>query len=69
MPSDDARNQVMQRLALAREFLGTQDPLEFILAWRTPSERYQSLYRNSHAPPQDESGAGGVSFSIFRVIA
>ena len=42
--TDDARSHAMQRLALARAFLGTQDPLKFFLAWRAPSERYQSQY-------------------------
>jgi hypothetical protein len=37
------RGQVLDRLQLAREFIGTQDPLEFFNAWKTPSERYMPL--------------------------
>jgi hypothetical protein len=42
--SPDERQRVQDRLALAREFLGTQDPLDFFLNWRTPVERYQPRY-------------------------
>ena len=38
------RALVHERLALAREFLGAQDPLAFFLAWKTPRERYRSPY-------------------------
>jgi hypothetical protein len=38
------RETVLLRLSLAREFIGTQDPLEFFLAWKTPGERYKPLY-------------------------
>lgn len=41
---------VSERLALAREFLGNQDPLEFFRSWQTPSERYMPRY-----PVDDES--------------
>lgn len=34
------RDEVLERLRLAREFVGTQDPLEFFLSWKTPIERY-----------------------------
>ena len=39
--SSDERDKVLERLELAREFLGTQDPLDFFLAWKTPSELYR----------------------------
>lgn len=42
LPTDE-RSPVLERLKLAREFVGTQNPLEFFLAWRTPLERYQPL--------------------------
>lgn len=32
--------EVQQRLALARDFLGSQDPLDFFRTWKTPDERY-----------------------------
>jgi dGTP triphosphohydrolase len=37
------REQLLDRLQLAREFIGTQDPLEFFNSWKTPSERYMPL--------------------------
>lgn len=43
----DRRSDVLQRLDLAREFLGTQDPLDFFLGWKTPVERYQPQYAGS----------------------
>lgn len=42
--SPDERSRVEERLRLAREFLGSVDPLDALLAWRTPNERYQSPY-------------------------
>ena len=42
--SPDERMRVQDRLALARQFLGTQDPLDFFMNWRTPVERYQPRY-------------------------
>lgn len=40
LPADE-RDPVYERLRLAREFLGTQHPLDFLLAWKTPLERYR----------------------------
>jgi hypothetical protein len=40
---EEQRQEVLERLALAREFVGTQDPLEFFRAWKTPVERYLAL--------------------------
>lgn len=40
---EEQRQEVLKRLALAREFVGTQDPLEFFRAWKTPVERYLTL--------------------------
>ena len=34
---------VLERLRLAREFMGTRDPMEFFCAWKTPLERYQPI--------------------------
>jgi len=51
---------VLERLKLAREFIGTQDPLDFFMSWKTPSERYKSL--SSRASDMDieshEEGEG-----------
>jgi hypothetical protein len=41
---DDEKGHVLERLTLARDFLGSQDPLDFFRSWRTPKERYQSKY-------------------------
>ena len=41
---DDERVRVLSRLALARSFVGTQDPMEFFLDWQTPRERYRPRY-------------------------
>jgi hypothetical protein len=38
-PAD--RELVLQRLELARKFLGSVDPLQFFLGWKTPTERYR----------------------------
>lgn len=36
---DTDKALVLERLKLAREFLGTQDPLDYFLSWKTPEER------------------------------
>lgn len=41
------RERILQRLQLTREFLGTQDPLDFFLSWKTPFERYSPLYEEN----------------------
>jgi hypothetical protein len=38
--SEEQRKTVIDRLQLARDFIGTQDPLDFFRTWKTPSERY-----------------------------
>ncbi|WP_413989099.1 hypothetical protein ACMDCR_24325 [Labrys okinawensis] len=43
LPQEE-RAQILDRLNMVREFLGSQNPLEFVMAWRTPDERYQSKY-------------------------
>lgn len=55
---DDERGEVLQRLKLARDFLGTQDPLDFFLSWRIPSERYQPLYEIADEDGHSETGGG-----------
>jgi len=39
----DRQGEVMERLRLAREFIGTRNPLDFLLSWRTPLERCAPL--------------------------
>jgi hypothetical protein len=52
LPADQAA-MVLERLALARSFLGTQDPLDFFRAWRAPRERYTPVYQEDLARPSD----------------
>ena len=50
------RQAVLERLRLAREFIGTQDPLDFFRGWKTPIERYVPLsLRAAHSPAVDEA--------------
>jgi hypothetical protein len=48
--SESDKREVLERLALARAFLGNQDPLDFFRTWKTPKERYAPRY-----PSDDES--------------
>jgi hypothetical protein len=41
---EDERERVLSRLALARSFVGTQDPMDFFLGWKTPRERYRPRF-------------------------
>lgn len=43
LPESD-RRQMLERLALARAFLGSHDPLDFFRGWKTPDERYTPRY-------------------------
>lgn len=53
---EDQRPELLKRLALAREFVGTQDPLDFFRSWKTPVERYIPLsMRKSEAKEEEES--------------
>ncbi len=49
---DQECQEVLRRLGLARDFVGTQNPLDFFLGWKTPLERYVPL-----AQRQQGSGA------------
>lgn len=40
----ERRIALLSRLDLARKFVGTLDPVEYFLAWKTPSERYRPRY-------------------------
>lgn len=44
---DEKRCEVLERLELARKFIGKQNPLDFFLAWKTPTERYLPKYPDS----------------------
>jgi hypothetical protein len=39
---------ILERLQLARETIGTQDPLEFFKSWKAPRERYVPLSERPH---------------------
>lgn len=41
---DTQRVAVHERLRLARELVGSQDPLDFFLKWKAPVERYRPKY-------------------------
>ena len=50
------RQAVLDRLRLAREFVGMQDPLEFFRGWKTPLERYVPLsLRAARSPAVDDA--------------
>jgi hypothetical protein len=51
---EDHRREVLKRLAMARDFVGTQDPMDFFRSWKTPVERYVPLGMQS-----SESEEGG----------
>lgn len=53
--SANEREAVLEKLKLAREFLGSQDPLDFFLGWRTPLERYQPLSVRATETDADEN--------------
>ena len=40
---EEQREEVLKRVTLAREFVGTNDPLDFFRSWKTPLERYVPL--------------------------
>jgi hypothetical protein len=42
--AEGERAVVLERLALARTLLGSQDPLDFLRQWRAPGELYRSPY-------------------------
>ena len=44
------RTELVERLRLAMEFMGTADPLDFFRGWKTPREIYQPLFDDDHLP-------------------
>ena len=54
--SEMERAAVLKRLSLARDFLGSLDPLQHFLDWRTPLERYSPLYNRDEDPQNDQHG-------------
>lgn len=51
---EDERQEALKRLALAREFVGTQDPMDFFRSWKTPVERYVPLAMQTPGSEQEE---------------
>jgi hypothetical protein len=51
---EDHRQEVLKRLALARDFVGTQDPMDFFRSWKTPVERYVPLAMQTSGSEQEE---------------
>lgn len=52
--SEEQRKEVLNRLNLAREFVGTQNPLDFFRSWKTPLERYVPLSMRTSPSEQTE---------------
>lgn len=53
--SAEVRNIVLSRLTLAREVIGSQDPLEHFLAWQTPGELYEPRYQHEGDSDPDDA--------------
>ena len=51
---EDQQREVLKRLALARDFVGTQDPMDFFRSWKTPVERYVPLAMQTSGSEQEE---------------
>lgn len=53
---EDRQPEVLKRLALAREFAGTHDPMDFFCSWKTPVERYVPLAMRAPGSEEKEEG-------------
>jgi hypothetical protein len=51
---EEQQPEILKRLALAREFVGTQDPLDFFRSWKTPLERYIPLSMRKSESVEEE---------------
>ena len=49
---------MLERLRLAWEFVGTQDPLDFFRGWKTPLERYVPLSLRAPSSPAVDDADG-----------
>lgn len=52
----DEQQQVLDRLKIARDFLGSQDPLDFFMSWKSPAERHRPIYPPLPNPESDKGG-------------
>jgi hypothetical protein len=48
------RQEILNRLQLARDFAGTHEPLDFFRSWKTPLERYVPLSIQASGPKREE---------------
>ena len=53
---ENEKGTVLERLKLARDFLGTQDPLDFFRSWKTPEERYTPAHLPDAEPHLKRDG-------------
>jgi hypothetical protein len=56
--SEIEKVSLFDRLKLAREFLGTQNPLDFFLSWKAPRELYRPLYWEADELSENGDGTG-----------
>jgi hypothetical protein len=49
------QERVRNRIAVARAFIGTQDPFEYFLNWKTPTEIYAPRYKENYDSEGDDS--------------
>ena len=55
---EDQQQEVLKRLAMARDFVGTPDPMDFFRSWKTPVERYVPLAMQTSGSEQEEGEEG-----------
>lgn len=48
------QQEILKRLQLARDFVGTLDPLDFFRSWKTPLERYVPLSMQLSRPKREQ---------------
>ncbi len=53
---EEQQQEVLNRLQLARNFVGTQDPLDFFRSWKTPVERYRPLSMQTSGSKREKEG-------------
>jgi hypothetical protein len=53
---EERQREVLKRLELAREFVDTQDPMDFFLSWKTPVERYVPLAMRTPGSEVEDEG-------------
>jgi hypothetical protein len=51
---EQERKRVLQRLDLARQFVGSNDPMSFLMSWRTPEERYNASASDARADDEED---------------